>query len=143
MKQLFITLLLVAFALTCKAQDNYSEHFVAKRDRTNDFVIDGMLSDSLNKILNQLEVVEVWIDYDNKKYKIHSKTNDLTLEGKYYASDGGTAGYRYYCYIDDSKQKLTLSTVRCAGADCEIKDEFLEIYGGDDFYVSFYLTKRF
>lgn len=100
-----------------------------------------MLSDSFNNILNQLELIEVWIDYDNKKYKIHSKTNGLILEGKFYAYDGGTAGERYYCYIGNSKQKLTLSTVRCA--HCKDDAESLEINGGDDFYVSFFFTKRF
>lgn len=141
MKKIFTSILLITFALNSKGQDKYVEHFIAERYGANDFVIEGMLSDSLNKILNKLEVVEVWIDYDSRKYKIQSKTSNFNVAGDYYASDGGTAGYRYYCYIADSKQKLTIVTARCAEANCD-SDEFLEIYGGDDFYVSFNITKR-
>lgn len=142
MKELFICFLLSILTLVCNAQTNYDDHFIAKRDRTHNAgeIKNEFLTDSLNNTLNKLELIEVWIDYDSKTYKIQSKKNDFNISGKYYALDGGTGGYRYYCYIGNSKQKITISTIPCN--NCKGKSEFLELYGGDDFYVSFVITKQ-
>lgn len=131
-------ILLSIFTIECTAQ-----HFIAKRDRSSHLILEGFLSDDLNRILNTLDVIEVWIDIDKQTYKIQSKKSDFKISGRYYAYDGGTAGYRYYCYYGNTKQKITLATVRCAllPSECRGRKESLEIYGGDDFNVNFIITQ--